>query len=276
LASEKSIDTTVAEAYEQHMVPGMFRHWTELQVGLAAPKAGEHVLDVACGTGIGARLAAAHVGPTGRAVGIDIDPGVIELARQLSRGGETPMEWHCASALEMPLESDVFDLALCLQGLQFFPDRLKGFAEIRRVLKPSGRLVASFWGPLESNKGHHVVVQGLERLGVDAAPAKRACSFSNTDEIRATAAQAGFAGIELRTEEGVSQFGSIQSFLEGMTRGSPSTRHAVAKLSADARERFVRDVREALQPYVIDGVLAYPMRTHVLVARAQASDGGTA
>lgn len=151
MASEKSIDTTVAEAYEQHMVPGMFRHWTELQVGLAAPKAGEHVLDVACGTGIGARLAAAHVGPTGRAVGIDIDPGVIELARQLSRGGETPMEWHCASALEMPLESDVFDLALCLQGLQFFPDRLKGFAEIRRVLKPSGRLVASFWGPLESN-----------------------------------------------------------------------------------------------------------------------------
>ena len=113
---------------------------------------------------------AAHVGPTGRAVGIDIDPGVIELARQLSRGGETPMEWHCPSALEMPLESDVFDLALCLQGLQFFPDRLKGFAEIRRVLKPSGRLVASFWGPLESNKGHHVVVQGLERLGVDAAP----------------------------------------------------------------------------------------------------------
>lgn len=93
MASEKSIDTTVAEAYEQHMVPGMFRHWTELQVGLAAPKAGEHVLDVACGTGIGARLAAAHVGPTGRAVGIDIDPGVIELARQLSRGGETPMEW---------------------------------------------------------------------------------------------------------------------------------------------------------------------------------------
>ena len=61
-----------------------------------------------------------------------------------------------------------------------------------------------------------------------------------------------------------------------MTRGSPSTRHAVAKLSADARERFVQDVREALQPYVIDGVLAYPMRTHVLVARAQASDGGTA
>jgi ubiquinone/menaquinone biosynthesis C-methylase UbiE len=269
MTSDKPIDTTAAEAYEQHMVPGMFLRWAQIFVERAAPRPGEYVLDVACGTGIGARLAAAQVGPTGKVVGLDVDPGVIEVARRISGDSTTPMEWHCASALEMPFENGSFDLVLCLQGLQFFPDRLKGFAEIHRVLKPSGRLVASLWGPLESNKGHHAVVQALERQQADAAPAKRACSFSNPEDIRRTAEQAGFAKIEIKTEDGVSQFASLQSFLDGMTRGSPSTRHAVAKLSADARERFVHDVREALAPCVVGGgVLAYPMRTHVLTAHA--------
>ena len=267
MSSPQAVDTTAAEAYEQYMVPGMFLHWAQMQVALAAPKPGEHVVDVACGTGVGARLAAERVGPTGKVVGVDVDAGLIEVARRLSGGNATPMEWHCASALQMPLADGSFDLALCLQGLQFFPDRPKGFAEIRRVLKPSGRLVASLWGPLESNKGHHAVVQALERQNADAGPAKRACSFSNAEDIRAMAAQAGFANIEVRTEDGASRFASVQSFLDSMSRGSPSTRHAIAQLPADSRERFMQDVREALAPYAAGGMLAYPMRTHVLTAR---------
>ena len=78
-----STDTTVARAYETHMVPGMFAHWAEFVVSLVAPQSGERVIDVACGTGIGARVAARAVGSTGKVVGVDIDPGVIEVARGL-------------------------------------------------------------------------------------------------------------------------------------------------------------------------------------------------
>ena len=77
------IDTTAAEAYEEHMVPGMFLHWTELAVGVAAPQPGERVLDVACGTGIGARLAFGAVQAGGTVAGLDLDAGVIEIARRL-------------------------------------------------------------------------------------------------------------------------------------------------------------------------------------------------
>lgn len=258
-----AVDTAVAEAYERHMVPGMFLYWTQMLVKLAAPKPGEHVLDVACGTGVGARLAATEVGPTGRVVALDVDPGVIEFARHREQG---PIQWHCASAMAMPFDSGTFDLCLCLQGLQFFPDRIEGFREMRRVLKDSGRLVASIWGPIECNEGHRAVVQALERGGADASAAKRACSFANADEIRQAAATAGFADIDLRSVDGVSQFVSTQSFLDGMTMGSPSTRHAVALLSEEGRARFDADVRTMLEPYVVNGVLAYPMRTHVLLA----------
>jgi SAM-dependent methyltransferase len=261
-----SIDTTAAEAYERFMVPGLFVHWTERLINLAAPQPGEHVLDVACGTGIGARLAAIRTGSNARVAGLDIDPGVIEVARRVTQSAATHMEWHCASALNMPFKDGEFDLCLCLQGAQFFPDRLAGLAEIRRVLQPSGRLVASIWGPLDCNEGHHAVVQALERQKVDSSGAKRACSFSNLDDIRDTAARAGFANVDLRTEDGVSHFESIQAFIDGMTIGA-STRHAVALLPEEGRARFIRDVSTILEPYLVCGELAYPMRTHVLIAR---------
>ena len=264
---DQPIDTTAAEAYEEHMVPGMFLHWTELAVRIAAPQPGEHVLDVACGTGIGARLAARALGSSGKVVGLDVDAGVVEVARRVAAQSGTPIEWHCANALKMPFDDDTFDLCLCLQGIQFFPDRAAGLSEMRRVLKPSGRLVASIWGPLEFNKGHVAVVHALEAQHVDASPAKRACSFADPEDIRETVARAGFTHIDLRTEDGVTQFASMQSFIDAMTIGSPSTRHAVARLPEGGRDIFVKDVCATLEPYLKGGRLAYPMRTHILVAR---------
>lgn len=265
--SNHSMDTTAAEAYEMHMVPGMFAHWAEMLVRIAAPQPGEHVLDVACGTGIGARLVAEVFGRGGRVAGLDIDAGVIEVARRTAGRCGMQIEWHCASALEMPFDDAAFDLCLCLQGIQFFPDRVAGLAQIRRVLKPSGRLVASLWGPLDANRGHHAVVAALERQNVDASPAKRACSLSDPAEIRAAVAKAGFGHIEIQTEDGTSRFESMRAFVDGMTIGSPSTRHAVARLPESGRDIFVKDVTAMLEPYLDAGRLTYPMRTHILVAR---------
>jgi SAM-dependent methyltransferase len=261
------IDTTAAQAYEQHVVPGLFMHWARRAVELAAPRPGEHVLDAACGTGIGARLAAKRIGEDGTIVGLDVDAGVVEMARTVAQRERIAIEWHCASALEMPFDKGLFDLCLCLHGLQFFPDRVAGLAEIRRVLKPSGRLVAMVWGPLEHNKGHHAVVQALERQKVDASAAKRAFSLANAEDLRDAASRAGFTHIELRTEDAQTDFSSIASFFDGMTTGSPSTRHALALIPAEGRAAFRDEVSAALERYVADGKLAYPTRAHILLAR---------
>jgi SAM-dependent methyltransferase len=263
-----AIDTTAGEAYEKHMVPGMFARWTERAVGLAALRPGERLVDVACGTGIGARVAAQALGRSGKATALDLDAGVVEIARCLPQGDGATIEYHCANALEMPFPDEAFDVALCLQGLQFFPDRVKGFTEIRRVLKPSGRLIATIWGPLEANKGHAAVVHAIERQQVDASAAKRACSFADPTEIRDAAARGGFGNIEVRTEDGASEFASFDSFMQGMTVGSPSTRRAVQLIPESGKARFVEDVREALAPWIVGGKLAYPMRTHIVIARA--------
>jgi len=259
-------DTTAGEAYEKHMVPGMFARWTERAVALAALRPGEHLVDIACGTGIGARTAAKVLGSGGRVAALDIDAGVIEVGRR-QRADGAPIEYHCVSALEMPFPDGAFDVALCLQGVQFFPDRVKGFAEMRRVLKPGGRLVATIWGPLETNKGHAAVVRALESRQVDASAAKRACSFADPAEIRDAISRAGFSKVELVIEDGFSEFASLDSFLEGMTVGSPSTRKAVQLIPESGKGQFLDDVRAALAQYVMGGKLAYPMRTHIVMAR---------
>ncbi len=248
------------------MVPAIFGPWAEVVVGLAAPKPGEHVLDVACGTGIGARIAAEAVAPNGKVVGLDIDPGMVEIARRSAVQSGTATEWHCGSAIEMPFAHETFDLCLCLQGLQFFPDRAQGFSELRRVLRPTGRLVASIWWPIEHNKGHHALAQALERQNVDAVAAKRPFSFGEAEEIKEIAEWAGFPAVEIQTEERLSRFPSVEGFIDSLASGAPSTRHALALLPDEGRQDFVKDVKEILEPYVKENELNFPMRTHVVIA----------
>ncbi len=75
---------SAAEVYEKELVPAIFGPWAELVIDLADPQKGDRVLDVACGTGIIARTVADRVGPTGAVVGVDLNPGMLKVARTRS------------------------------------------------------------------------------------------------------------------------------------------------------------------------------------------------
>lgn len=260
------IDTSAAEAYEAFIVSAIFRPWAELIVDLAAPKPGDRVLDVACGTGIGARIAAERVAPDGKVTGLDIDPAMVEVARDLAAGSALACDWQVASALAMPFADDCFDLCLCLQGLQFFPDRGAGFAECRRVLRPDGRLFASLWLPIEDNKGHLALARALENQNVDSAPVRRPFSFADAGEIRETAKEAGFRTVEVRTGERSARFRSIEGFIDSLAAGAPSARHALVQIPEDRRGDFVEEVKESLEAFVTENGLELPMRSHIVIA----------
>lgn len=258
--------TSVAAAYDRFMVPGLFAAWAHRAVEVARLRPGDSVLDVACGSGVVACEAAKIAGSSGRVAGVDIDAGCIEYDRERSRERGDGIEWHCASALELPFGDSAFDACICQHGLQFFPDPVQGLREMRRVLKAQGRLVALTWGPLDQNSGHHVIVQALEKRGVDASAAKRSTSISDPDRLRDLAVQAGFNDASVKVETGRTNFESIDVFLEAQSKGSPSTRHAIALVPEADRPAFFEEVRAALQPYCENGTLKYPMRANVLTA----------
>lgn len=109
-----------AETYENYFVPAMFHPWAAILLRHAAPKLGERVLDVACGTGVVARMAAPLVGPNGQVVGLDMNPAMLAVARQLPPPSGATITWQDGNAMAPPFTDGAFDLVLCQHGLPFF------------------------------------------------------------------------------------------------------------------------------------------------------------
>lgn len=130
------------------------RHWHALLAGvqqelieLAAPKAGEAVLDVACGAGAVTAAVAQLVGPTGRVLGVDLSQVMVNVAgRHLQGLGLTHAAAEHMDAEQLALPDAGFDLVLCALGLMYLPDADAALREMARVLRPGGRVALAVWG----------------------------------------------------------------------------------------------------------------------------------
>jgi ubiquinone/menaquinone biosynthesis C-methylase UbiE len=139
------IANDAAQLYERIVARHILGPWAPSLVDAARLAAGERVLDLACGTGVVARIAAQRAGPAGRVTGVDLNAGMISVARSLPAPQGARVEWLEGSALAIPLPDASVDAVLCQQGLQFFPDKALALREMRRVLDRGGRLALSVW-----------------------------------------------------------------------------------------------------------------------------------
>jgi 2-polyprenyl-3-methyl-5-hydroxy-6-metoxy-1,4-benzoquinol methylase len=117
------------ESCERHNVIAFMETSRDL-VALAALRTGERVLDVACGTGVLARLAAKAVGPTGKVAGADLNEGMLTTARNKAEREELSIEWHTCDATALSIPDGSFDVALCQWVLEFFLIDLVGCAKL--------------------------------------------------------------------------------------------------------------------------------------------------
>jgi SAM-dependent methyltransferase len=242
------LEGNAPDLYEAGKVPGLFQPLAEMTLDQVAIRPDDRILDVACGTGIVARLAAPHLGPDGAITGIDLNGGMLAKARSLDIPAGVSVDWQEADVTDLQFDDGAFTLALCQQGLQFFPDKPAALAEIRRVLAPGGRLALSVW----CNVSDYIAALS-EALGVHvsekaATQARGPFTFDNRDEIEGLVHDAGFVEVSTSVLEVPRRLGPGNDAIAQDMAGTPYTAELAAAGDA-AVARVVQAVALKIAPY---------------------------
>lgn len=262
-----------AEAYEQYFVPAMFEPGAHALLERAVPQPGERVLDVACGTGIVARNVAPIVGPTGSVVGIDINPAMLAVARSTDTVGGAPMQWHEGSAQALPFPAGAFDLVLCQQGLQFFPDRAAALREMRRVVGEGGRVALSVNQRLVDNPIHEALYQLVARhLATTADAIAQPFALGDAGELHALLTTAGWERVDVQQATVRARFPQPARFVQLTILSSAAVLPVFAQMEPAARQSMIERVAHELEPTlrtVIEGnAVTFDIAINVALATA--------
>lgn len=247
----KSFGGTPAENYQRFFVPSIGGPVADDLIGIAALQPGQRVLDVACGTGVVTRLAAERVGAESAVAGLDVNPGMLAVARATTPP-DMSIDWHEASAESMPLADAGFDVVLCQMGLQFIPNKLAALREMRRVLDTGGRALVTVPGPKPSMFA--IMTDALARhLSPQAASfADLVFSMHDADELTELMRSAGFRDIDVQAKPKSLRVPAPAEFLWQYIYSTPVA-EAAAQAGEAKRDALERDVCRQWQEFVTDG-----------------------
>jgi ubiquinone/menaquinone biosynthesis C-methylase UbiE len=251
-----------AERYDAHSLPLM-----EPFVAALASEVGEgdSVLDLACGTGYLTFAAAEKAGASGRVVGVDVNQAMLDVA---ARRVVPPTTWVRAPADAMPFGDAQFDVVVCQQGLQFFPDLRAALAEIGRVLRPGGRLAATAWAPRDRSPYHEAQGQAARAAApghIDDSAPPVAFALSKQRFLQAAAA-AGF--VRLAAEEIAADvvLPALPAFAAAHLTALPFGTE-IARSAPDTIPAIAQAITDSLSDYQTPEGIKVPFISHLLTAR---------
>lgn len=244
-----------AANYERFFVPLIGAPLAEDLIDAAQLRRGERVLDVACGTGVVARLAAERVGERGAVAGADVHPAMLAVARSSS---DESIDWYETNAEAMPLPDESYDAVLCQMGLQFVSNKLAALREMRRVLASGGRALISVPGPTPPM--FSILADALARH-VDRTTAsflQVVFSLHDARELTELMNAAGFHDAAAVAATKTLRFPPPEKFLWQYLCSTPLMER-LAGMDDARRAAFQADVRREWQPFVDDGLLTLPL-----------------
>src|SRR6266851_6144560 len=222
-ATDKLFAGSIPELYDRFLVPLIFESYArDLALRLAEVKPQE-VLETAAGTGVLTRAIVSRLPAPARIVATDLNQPMLDHAAA-KQPGESRITWRQADALALPFADQSFDAVACQFGAMFFPDKVQGYREARRVLKPGGRFFFNVWDQISENEFSDVVTQALAALFPHDPPrfmARIPHGYHDVEKIRAELTAAGFKEISIAAVDGKSRASSPREPAIAYCEGTP-------------------------------------------------------
>lgn len=265
--TDKKFTGSIPDIYDSYLVPLIFEPYARDMARRVAEQAPGSVLETAAGSGVVTR-ALAPLLPGGAAYTVtDLNPPMLARARQ-RQPAAAEIDWRQADALALPFGDESFDAVCCQFGVMFFPDKVTGYGEARRVLRDGGRFVFNVWDRIEANEFAASVTATARRFFPGDPPEflpRTPHGYHDIDAIRGDLTAAGFARVEVETLTEQSRAESAFDPALAYCQGTP-LRNELEARDADALERVTRAAAEDIERTFGPGPVTARIRGHVLTA----------
>lgn len=258
---------SIPKSYDTLMVPLIFDAYATDIAALIASTSPDSVLETAAGSGVVTRLLAPKLHADARYVVTDLNQSMLDYAAS-RQSHDSRIQWQQADALALPFEDASFDVVCCQFGAMFFPNRVTGYAEARRVLKPGGRFVFSVWDRIEENTFADLVTNAVAAVFPHDPPrfmARTPHGYHDTALIREELDRAGFAAIDITTHEKVSRAQSARAAATAYCQGTP-LRNEIEARDASLLQMATDRATQAIALSYGEGPVAGKIQAHVIVA----------
>ena len=246
VATDKLFAGSIPEFYDRFMVPLIFETYAVDLADRVASIKPRDVLETAAGTGVLTRALASRLAPSTRIVATDLNQPMLDQASR--RQTEGSPHWQQADALALPFADQGFDAVACQFGAMFFPDKVRGYSEARRVLRPGGRFLFNVWDRIENNEFADVVTEALARVFPDDPPrfmARTPHGHHDVGQIREDLKAAGFADISVDAVDATSKAPSARQVAVAYCQGTP-LRNEIEARDGSLLEEAMNRATEAL------------------------------
>jgi len=266
-ASDKLFAGSIPEIYDRLFVPLIFEPYARDLAGRVADVEPRDVLETAAGTGVLTRAMVAKLAQEARIVATDLNQPMLDhaAAREQPPGRVT---WRQADALALPFEDQSFDAVACQFGAMFFPDKVSGYKEARRVLKPGGHFFFNVWDRISENEFADVVTGALATILSNDPPrfmARTPHGYHDVATLREELAMAGFAQVRIETRGEISRAPSPRDVAIAYCQGTP-LRNEIEARDASALQAATQACAEALALRFGRGPVEGRIRAHVITA----------
>ena len=265
--SDKAFAGSIPAFYDTYMVPLIFEAYANDLAERAAAVSPETVLETAAGSGVVTRALAPRLATVARYMVTDLNQPMLDYASN-KQGSDDRITWRQADALNLPFDDASFDAVVCQFGVMFFPDRVAGYAEARRVLKPAGSFIFNVWDHIDANEFAHVVTEAASSVFPDAPPrflARIPHGYHDLELIRDELGKAGFSQVSITTLEETSSAPSPRHPAVAYCQGTP-LRNEIETRDASLLDHVTDRATEAIAARFGNGPVAGKIRGHVVAA----------